>query len=62
MGRPKHYDTGRVHCHIVRFPTLSIAALKGTVKPIGRPLTLEEMEGAAIEGAVARFKGRSEIP
>jgi antitoxin PrlF len=42
--------------HLVILPKLPITALKGMVRPIGRPVSLEEMDAAIAKGATRRFK------
>ena len=41
---------------LVILPKLPITALKGMVRPIGRPVSLEEMDAAIAKGATRRFK------
>ncbi len=42
--------------NLVILPKLPITALKGMVRPIGRPVSLEEMDAAIAKGATRRYK------
>ena len=42
--------------NLVILPKLPITALKGMVRPIGRPVSLEEMDAAIAKGATRRYR------
>ena len=44
---------------VVLLPTLPASALRGIVKPLRRPVSVEEMEEAAAAGAVESARPRS---
>ncbi len=43
---------------VVLLPKLPASSLRGLVKPLNRPVSLDEMTAAAAEGAVSEFSYR----